>query len=136
MCNLPGNQSTMQCNACIWSFLNVNFFPTFIHILNAACYASYIYFSDLTNLCGGIPTMQEYNIRLVWLKVPGTTACCQGYSAVRSGYLSIDCSKTTMQFTFDWGNYIDWPKIICYGNPSSTYVTWNFSKINKWKFVS
>lgn len=70
MCNLPGNQSTIQCNACIWSFLNVNFFPTFIHILNAACYASYIFFSDLTNLCGGIPTMQEYNIRLVWLKVP------------------------------------------------------------------
>lgn len=70
MCNLPGNQSTIQCNACIWSFLNVNCFPTFIHILNAACYASYIFFSDLTNLCGGIPTMQEYNIRLVWLKVP------------------------------------------------------------------
>jgi len=92
----------------------------------------YIYFSDLANIyMWGNTNNARIQYTESVIESSGTTACCQGYSAVRSGYLSIGCSNTTMQFTFDWGNLIDRPKIICYGNPSSTYVTWNFSKINK-----
>jgi len=61
----------------------------------------YIYFSDLANIyMWGNTNSARIQYTESVIESSGTTACCQGYSAVRSGYLSIGCSNTTMQFTF------------------------------------
>jgi hypothetical protein len=69
MCTLPGNQTTIKSNTCIWSFLNITF-CWFYRYFNCSILCKIFLFLDLVNICGGMTTMQEYNIRLVWLKVP------------------------------------------------------------------